>query len=149
MAQEEHPPQDRVGVTPPTFIITMELDIYKIEEKEGKKGQFLLLETNDGAVYVFPNAFDGDFDAITTLEGKRIEGGVTVGTYPQLKKIDKIIGDIPEKEKPRDRDRTISRIACINSAIKIIEASEETPSLDKTEKIVLVNAERLFEFIGK
>lgn len=125
----------------------VELNIYKVEDREGKKGQFFWLDTSEGIVYAFANDFEGDWDSIPTLEGKRIEGGVTCGTYPKLKKVDKIIGDIPEKEMKRDKDRTISRIACVNSAIKLIDASEEPVSIEKMEKIVFATAERIFEFI--
>lgn len=122
-----------------------ELNIYDIEEKEDKNNNpFLLLDTDLGNVYCFPSDFKevGTFDRIKRLEGKKIEGGVTAGDFPKLKVFDSIIGDAKHRPKRKDKDRIISRIACVNSANKMAEVTGET---DK--KKIFEFAEEIFEFV--
>ena len=77
---------------------------------------------------------------------KRVDGGVTAGKYQKFRVFNKILGDIKMK-KPKDKDRAISRIACVNSSIKFIEAINLQSKDIKKDMFQL--AEDIFEFINK
>lgn len=128
----------------------VELNIYEIENKLTKNGDpFFLLETDLGSVYCFSNDFEGDFERVKDLKGHKIDGGVTVGDFQKLKVVNSIIGIADERKKPKDKDRMISRIACVNSAIKMIEASSDDISLKEINNKIKPLAEGIFEFINK
>lgn len=123
----------------------MELKIYNLESKIDKReNPYWLLDTDLGNVYCFSSDFEGDFNAVGNLAGMKIDGGITAGDFPKLRKVEGIIGSAGEKPKKKDRDRIISRIACVNSSVKMSEVIGIT---DKKEVFNL--AEEIFSFISE
>lgn len=125
----------------------MEFEIYDVTEKEGKNGKYLLLDTELGNVFVFENNFNGEYKDVFNLRMKKIDGGVTAGDYQQLKMVDKILGDVVGKRP--NQNRIISRIACINSSIKLMAVSGKTlPQITDTKECIFKIADDIFKYVN-
>ena len=122
-------------------------EIYDVTEKEGKTGKYLLLDTELGNVFVFENSFNGKYEDVFNLKMKKIDGGVTAGDYQQLKMVDKILGDVIGKRP--NQNRIISRVACINSSIRLMEVSGKVlPQITDTKECIFKIADDIFKYVN-
>ena len=123
----------------------MELNIYEVEFRTGKRGKYGYLITSEGNLFAWDTNFK-DLDILSTYKGKCVEATISRGNYPSLYCVDKIIGEA--KKMKGDRNDTITRIACVNSAIKLLDLKEKNEEdIDKLKKIVLGTATELYEFV--